>query len=277
MTSDDGLSSFEDLRNRIVSSGETFPRRLAQAAEYALAHPDEIALGTAASIAKAADVQPSTLVRLAHHLGYEGFTDFQSVFRGRLKSRASSYEERLERIESGIVADSSEGALLTGFLTSAHQSLEALSARIDPAEFGRAVKVLAGAETIYLVARRRTYPLAAHMSYAFAKLRIRAVMLDSANGIDDEIIAMATPRDAVVACSFAPYAPATVDQARAFAERKVPVISITDSALSPIASCATHWLEVAESDFAGFRSLSASMALAIALPVAVAEKRRGKA
>jgi len=36
----------------------------------------------------------------------------------------------------------------------------------------------------------------------------------------------------------------------------------------------THWLEVAEADFAGFRSLAASMALAMAIPVAIAEKRR---
>jgi hypothetical protein len=33
-------------------------------------------------------------------------------------------------------------------------------------------------------------------------------------------------------------------------------------------------MEVSESDFAGFRSLSASIALSLALPVAVAERRR---
>jgi hypothetical protein len=33
-------------------------------------------------------------------------------------------------------------------------------------------------------------------------------------------------------------------------------------------------LEVSENDYAGFRSLSASMALATALPVAIAERRR---
>ena len=35
-----------------------------------------------------------------------------------------------------------------------------------------------------------------------------------------------------------------------------------------------RWFEVAESDYSGFRSISASMALAMALPVAIAEKRR---
>ncbi len=61
--------------------------------------------------------------------------------------------------------------------------------------------------------------------------------------------------------------------ARALADRGIPLVSITDSAFSPLAECATEWFEVAEADFAGFRSLSATMALAMALTVSVAERR----
>jgi hypothetical protein len=85
------IANFDDLRAHIVALADELPKKLAQAARYALAHPDDIALGTAASIAKAANVQPSTLVRLAQQLGFRGFSDFQSVFRSRLKVRASSY------------------------------------------------------------------------------------------------------------------------------------------------------------------------------------------
>ncbi|MFZ2102432.1 MAG: MurR/RpiR family transcriptional regulator [Oricola sp.] len=266
--------NFEALRDHIAASQSSLPKRLSQAAEYALSHPDEIALGTAASIASAADVQPSTLVRLARHLGYEGFSDFQTVFRERLKNRASTYEERLLKIEKGTSGDSYESALLNGFLTAARQSIDSLSEHINPADFARCVSILAEADTIYLVAKRRAYPLAAHMGYAFGKLKIRSVMVDSANGIDPEIVQMATPRDAVIACSFSPYAPASVEQAQAFTARGVPLVAITDSALSPLAANARHWLEVSEHDFAGFRSLSAGMALVMALPVAIAERRR---
>lgn len=265
---------FDALRHLIAANQPSLPKRLAQAAQYALSHPDEIALGTAASIGSAASVQPSTLVRLARHLGYDGFSDFQSVFRDRLKMRASTYEERLKRIEEGTSGDSYEGALLNGFLSSARQSIDRLSETLDTAVFARSVGILANAETIYLVARRRAYPLAAHMAYAFGKLKIRSVTIDSANGIDPEIVEMATPKDAAIACSFAPYAPASVEQAYALSKRGVPLVVITDSALSPLAAVATQWLEVSESDFAGFRSLSAGIALTMALPVAIAERRR---
>jgi DNA-binding MurR/RpiR family transcriptional regulator len=270
-------AGFEELKARIVSGRASLPKRLAQAAQHALANPDEIALGTAAGIAAAAGVQPSTLVRLAHHLGYDGFSDFQLVFRDRLKRRASTYEERLAKLEGGTSDQHWEAAILAGFLDAARRSIETISAGLDGEDFTRAVAIAAKAETIYIVARRRAYPIAAHLGYAFAKLGIRSVNVGSSNGIDDEIMEQATPRDVVIAASFAPYAPATIELARSAASRGVPVIAITDSALSPLAGIAAHWFEIAESDHAGFRSLSASMALAMALPVAVAEHRRLKA
>ena len=62
--------------------------------------------------------------------------------------------------------------------------------------------------------------------------------------------------------------------AAALSARNVPVVAITDSAFSPLAQSATVWFEAAEGDFSGFRSLSGTMALAMALTVSVAEKRR---
>ncbi|MFZ1679863.1 MAG: MurR/RpiR family transcriptional regulator, partial [Rhizobiaceae bacterium] len=246
------------------------------AARFALSHPDDFALGTAASIADRAGVQPSTLVRLARHFGYGGFSDLQDVFRDRLRTRASSYEERLRTIEAGAMGQSYEGALLNGFLAAARRSVDALSSTLDEGNFSRCVNALAEAETLYLLARRRSYPLVAHMGYAFASLGIRAVTLATVNGIDAEIARLATPRDAAIACSFSPYARETLDLAGTLASNGVAVVGITDSPLSPLASLATHWLEVAEHDFAGFRSLSAGMALATALAVAIAERRRLK-
>ena len=112
------------------------------------------------------------------------------------------------------------------------------------------------------------------MSYAFGKLGIRSIMVNSANAIDEEVVASATRKDAAIMCSFSPYTPQTISQADDLAQRRVPVVAITDSPLSPLCRAASAWIEVAETDFAGFHSLSASMAIAVALPVALAERRR---
>jgi DNA-binding MurR/RpiR family transcriptional regulator len=265
---------FEALRHAIIAQKDRFPKRLAQAAGFALSSPDDMAFGTAASIALSADVQPSTLVRLAHHLGYAGFSDFQSVFRDRLKARTLTYDERLESLDRSN-ASGADSLLLHGFLTAAGQSLAKLSASLEDKTFSHAIRILAGAETIYLVARRRAYPVTAHMAYAFATLGIRHQMVASPNGIDADLVRFAGPKDAAIAISFSPYAPESIAQAEMLAGQGVPVIAMTDSAFSPLARLATTWLEVAEADFAGFRSLAASMSLGMAIPVAIAEKRRG--
>jgi DNA-binding MurR/RpiR family transcriptional regulator len=264
---------FESLRSTIIERKKAMPKRLAQVAAFALNSPDEIAFGTTASIAAASDVQPSTLVRLAHHLGYEGFSDLQSIFRERLRDRTLSYEERLISLEETSGEDE-DANILSGFISAASQSVNRLAATIQTDTFARSVDILAAAETIYLIAKRRSYPLTAHMTYAFSKLNIRHQIVASPNGVDQELVQFATPRDAAIAASFSPYAAESLVQSQALADRGIPVIAITDSAFSPLAACATHWFEVAESDFAGFRSLSASMALIMAFPVAIAERRR---
>ena len=264
---------FESLRSTIIERKASMPKRLAQVAAFALGNPDEIAFGTTASIAAASDVQPSTLVRLAHHLGYEGFSDLQSIFRERLRDRTLSYEERLVTLEQSG-GDDEDANLLSGFIGAASQSINRMASTVQSETFTRAVDILSAAETIYLIAKRRSYPLTAHMTYAFSKLGIRHQIVASPNGVDPEMVQFATPKDAAIAASFSPYAADSLSQAEELAERGVPVVAITDSAFSPLASRATCWFEVAEADFAGFRSLSASMALTMALPVAIAERRR---
>jgi len=264
---------FDALRETILGQREELPKRIAQVAAYALDNPDEIAFGTAASIATSAGVQPSTLIRFAQHLGFDGFTSLQQVFRERLRERTSSYDDRLNALRSGDQG-SQNRRILEGFAAASSQSLEMMLRSLDDAALESAVARLAKAETVYIVARRRSYPIASYIAYAFGKLKMRYQLVDSSAGLDAEMLDFASARDAAIVISFSPYAPATLEHARALTEAGVPVVAITDSAFSPLAQSANQWFEIAESDFAGFRSLAATMALAMTLAVAVAEARR---
>jgi len=265
---------FEALRSAILERKSGLPKRLAQVAAYALDHPDEIAFGTAASIAISADVQPSTLVRFAQYFGFDGFSGLQLLFRARLRERTASYEDRLRTLEQDGAALAESTNIFNGFVSAAHRSLDALANAVDPEAFERAVTLLANADTIYLIAKRRSYPISSYMAYAFGKLKVKYQLVGTAAGTDDDMLGMATPHDAAFAVSFSPYAPESAAQARKLASRNIPVVSLTDSAFSPLAECSRAWFEVVEADHAGFRSLSASMAFAMALTVGIAEHRR---
>jgi DNA-binding MurR/RpiR family transcriptional regulator len=249
------------------------PRRLTQVASYALDNPDEIAFGTAASIATHAQVQPSTLVRFSQALGYQGFSDLQDVFRSRLRERVLNYDERLAQLKEHGMAGSKASLVLDGFLEAAERSVADLRGKLEPADMERAVDVLAGAETIYLIGLRRSFPITSYVAYAMGKLGIRHILVDGLAGLGAEQTNFVTERDVVLAVSFTPYASETVSLANAARARGAKIVSLTDSNFSPIATIAEVWIELAEANFEGFRSMAATMALAMALTVAVAGRR----
>lgn len=251
----------DSLREVIRARGPTLPRRLGQVAEFALANPQDIALGTTARIAAAAGVQPSTLVRFAQALDYEGFSELQQVFQQRLR----------ERVAPEPAAEPPSG-LLGGFLDAASRSLDGARRSIQEAEFSRAVDLLAGAETIFLIARRRAFPVASTMAYTFGRMKVRSQLVGNAQGIEDEMLDLARPGDAAFVISFWPYSPDSVRQMRNLHDRGLPIIALTDSETSPLASMARVVLKLAEVEHSGLRSLSASMAVALALTAAVGER-----
>ena len=263
---------FDALKAMLIASRDDLPPRLIQVAVFALENPDEIALGTAASIAAQASVQPSTLIRFAKRLGYAGFSDLQDVFRSELKSGWPDYRERLARLQ---VAREAGGPhpLLSGFAESAMVSLERLVSQGSEEDIDRAADILAGAEVIYLLGMRRAFPVTFYLAYAFGKLGIRAVVVDHVAGLGPEQVTDATRRDALVSISFTPYTPMTVELTDRLHRRGVPVIALTDSAFSPLSPNATVKFEIPEADFSGFRSLAATFCVAMALAVATGAKR----
>lgn len=272
-TTDTTPKDFAGLKAQIIARSKTLPKRLSQIAAFALEHPDDIAFGTVASIAEQAEVQPSSLIRFSQAMGYQGFSELQEIFRARLRDRVPNYDERIAQLREHAKSASKAHILFEGFSDAAQKSIADLSGKIEPRILDKAVARLAGAQTIYIIGLRRSFPISSYMAYAFGKLGIRHALVDGLGGLAANDIAFATPKDAVLAVSFTPYASETVALVAQAVRAHVPVIAITDSAFSPLARDAEIWFEVAEANFEGFRSLAATLALAMTLTVAVAEKR----
>jgi DNA-binding MurR/RpiR family transcriptional regulator len=270
---EDDPRDFADFSARLAERAEQLPKRLRQVAHFAREHPDDIALGTAASVAENAGVQASTLVRFAKTLGYAGFSDLQQVFLTRLKQRFPDYRQRVALLRAGPGEGSLSGPLLTGFADAASLSIDRLRSSANPILIDEAIEILASAEIIHLVAARRLFPVTVYLAYAFGNLGQRCALLDHVGQLGREQIALAGPRDAVLAVSYAPYAPATVDLTTIAAQRGNPVVAITDSPSSPLARLATVRLDVEEADHGAFRSLAATFALAMTLAVGTAERK----
>jgi DNA-binding MurR/RpiR family transcriptional regulator len=263
-------ADFEAFRRQVSERRTDLPPRLRQIAEFALMHPDEIAFGTAAGVASAAAVQPSSLVRFAQLLGFTGFSDLQNVFRNRLIS--GDHLDRIERLSAarrhGAAPD-----MLQSFIDSSVVSLQRLASSPVRTAIEDAAIRLAAARSIEIIGLRRVFTVASHLSYGFSKLGIRARLIDGIGGFEPAHLGAFDASDALIAISFRPYTPQTIEIARTVSAVGASVIAITDTALSPLAEFASTRIELVETDFSGFRSLAASIAVASTLMTRVAELR----
>ena len=257
----------------MLASGTVhFPKRLRQVAIFLWQHPGNVALGTISQVAGQAGVQPSTLVRFAQIFGYAGFSDFQDLFKQHVRG---AWPEGRPRGEGPGGGDENLH-FLNGLVAASQASLGRVGEGFDAAGFRRMVDLLADADLIYVVGSKRAFPVTAYVSLALSQQGVRNVLVDNVGSGAFDQIGCVTPRDTVLAVSFSPYNSITPDLVAAARERRARVASITDSTFSPLAKLSDAWLEVIEQDFAGFRSLAATLAVGMGLVHALAARRHGE-
>ena len=259
-------ASYEELKNAISRAHPELSRQLQRIARFALERPNELALGTVAAVAEAAQVQPSALIRFANALEFSGFSEMQQLFRGHLVERSGSYRDRIEQLRRQGKAGN-KGGVLNQFVGEAVSELGHLEESVRAADVTRAVKMLCGASRVYVLAQRRAFPVACYLAYALSQLELKAYLLDGMGGMLGESLRSITADDVLIVTSFHSYTQAVVDAAAAAHERGIPVIAITDSALSPLKPVARLCFELGPSSDQAFRSLVAPLCLAQALVV----------
>ncbi len=262
----------ETLRSVINARQAVFPKRLAQVARHVLDDPDEIALGSVASIAAAAQVTPSTLIRFAQYLGYDGFSALQGVFRTAVRQKISS-GEKVARRQRRQEAASYEGQVFDETINGCHNALHALSRTIPVADIKTAASILSSATCVFILAGKGTFPLAVLLQQCLTQLNIRSNLLTDVAGGDD-VIGFATPEDAVVIFNCAPYAKYMTAHASNLSTRGVPVIALTDSNFSPLSGLASVKFKVIESGQNSLSPLTAGIALSQVLALCTRQSRQ---
>ena len=259
----------EEFRDRLHALHAQLPRRLQQCADHLAANLDRIALSTVAQVAQGAGVPPSAVMRFCQEMGFSGYAEMQRLFRAALTRTAPDYATRLANLKAGGAGQ--PAMLVAEFVEAGRQSMEALARDLDEIALNQAVDTLAAARTIHLAGFRRSFPVAAYLAYVFDKLGVPAVLHDGVAGLGQRSTLQVG--DALLAITFAPYSEETLALARDARGRGLPVVALTDPPARELAGLADTRLMVTEIDFGAFRSLSAVIALALSLAVAVAARR----
>lgn len=266
--------SAESLRAAILERYDSLSKRLKQIARYVLDEPNAMALETLAVLAERCSVQPSAIVRFAKSFGFDGATQMQRLFRAGLLSGSTSlgYSERVRQFRDAV--DGKEAGdpeqVLGEFVEGNVLAIKNLGNEMDRKTLAAAVKMIAAADTVYVAGFRRSFPVAAYLAYSLHQAEKKSLFIDSVGGMAQQQIHEISRNDLLIVVSYHPYAEEAVHLIDAATANRCPVLSISDSLVSPVAKPATMVLQVREAEIRSFRSLSASMCLAQALVIAYA-------
>ncbi|MCS3431118.1 MurR/RpiR family transcriptional regulator [Klebsiella sp. BIGb0407] len=265
-------TSLSELQEQIRERYDDLSKRLQQVSRYVLDNTNSVAFDTVAIIAERAGVPPSTLIRFANAFNFSGFNEMKQLFRMNLVEETASYTDRarlFREMESEEIPETPFD-ILQEFSRSNAQALQQLAARTKPEMLEQAVELLANAETIYVVGLRRSFSVAAYLSYALSHLECRPVLLDGMGGMFREQVSRITGKDLLVSISFSPYAEETVMISEIAANAGARQIVITDSQISPLATFSDLCFVVKEAQVDAFRSQSATLCLVQSLMIALA-------
>ena len=265
---------YEELIRIIHERYDDMSKSYQKIAVYLTQNPNDIAVLSVHAIAERCGVHASNVVRFAQALGYDGFKALQSLFQKRLSTAAPGFEARIKALESELGARKghTERGFLHDLVVRDIDSLQNLLMDISERDLKKAVTLLEKAEVVYLIGQLRSSPVADLMRYILTMLGKRCVLLDPSGGLATHMARAIRKTDVLFAISFRFYATEVVNIVEEAAERKVPVIAMSDSTLSPLAKAATVLFAVPEHQYTFSRSLAAPMCLAQGLTVALAAR-----
>lgn len=259
------------LAHRIRTSLAEFTPSERKVARGLLADYPSAGLDSVQHLAERAEVSAPSVVRFARRLGFEGFSDFQKALREELSTRSNSPLQRL----AAEPAPGDTAACIAAGLGSFAANLQASFAQLPSYEVEQAVALLAAPERrLILGGGRISQTLASYCARHMQQVRPQVLLLPETRHERIPFVLDTRARDVFLLFDFRRYQKDIVDLARMVAARGATVILITDSYLSPIASCARVVLSVSTGSAWPFDSYAGAFAL-IELLMAMAMAQAG--
>lgn len=268
------IENYEDLINRITELYPELSPRHQEIARYLTQNPNTVALEAAVTVAQLCGAHPSSLVRFAQIVGFEGFKDLQAVLRTRLVTAAPGFRERRKALDTELRQHKggSDYGILQDLVISDIASLQTLMETVREQDICAAAEIMQNAKTIFLAGQLRSEPVVLFLRYLLTMLGCRTILLDAPGGLATECARIMTPDDALFVVSFRYYAKEVVNISEIAHQKGVPIIAVSDGQLSPLAKSSAVMFEIPEGEYIFSRSLAAPMCLVLTLITALARR-----
>jgi DNA-binding MurR/RpiR family transcriptional regulator len=257
------------LTDQIVETFEEMSPQLQAAARYVLDRPGDVALLSMREQARKAGVHPATMTRLAQRLGLDGYDAVRELYAEAIRSGDLGFAGKAD-IQVAHQKLKGERALAAEMVKTVTSQIASIAEPDSLDGLVAASELLASARRVYCLGLRSSHSVAWCVHYVLSLLGDRTVLLDAMAGVGADPIRTATKKDVLLVASVLPYTRATVELTRYLAPRRVPIIAITDSPVSPIAQVASHTILVATESPSFFHTMAPAFVVAEILAALVA-------
>jgi len=220
------------LLQSIQSAYPDLSKGARRVAELIVSKPEEVALSSAAEIARQLKVSESTVVRFASAIGFDGYPELRRTLQEDLLRHAAPADRLSKSAPRRGVANSPALRSFQADVT----DLSATQRTLDLDRLNEAAEMIASANEVHILGQRSSFGLAFtlfhHLSRMFRGIRL----LDCGRGDVADQLAHLEDQDLLIGISFPRYSRTTVETCSIVAARGHRVISITDGPLSPLAS-----------------------------------------
>jgi DNA-binding MurR/RpiR family transcriptional regulator len=231
--SENSAEQLRGLSSRIRESYATLPSQIQVAARFVLDNPQEVALLSMREQSRRAGVPAATMTRLAGLLGFAGFDEMRSIYVGAVRESVDPFSSRAEGLvlRHREVGESGISAQMVDKISSSVANLRL--ARQKEALLA-ATRLLSKARRVYCAGQRSAFPIAYHFAYLYGYFSEKPILLDGPGDIGSDRLNHSSPDDAVLVISMEPCAFRSVEVAQYAHAHGIPLVSITNSELSPV-------------------------------------------
>ena len=242
-------------------------------ADYIISRYDEVVFFSITKLASTLQVSEATVVRFAQNLGHKGFPELK-------EDLVKYYREYLtpgERMKRSIKELPDDPLQYKGHVAREIQLLQDSMQALDNESFINAIDQIVNADRIYIFGNGGNECLANHLTFRLSRFKLKAVQQSVSGKNLFEKLLQIESTDMIIAFHF--YKP-TVDFRRLMevcAEKKIPVLLITDSLIPPMIRDADIILLAPRGSAGTFHSQVVPMAINNALINGVASRMGDKA
>ena len=198
---------------------------------YILSNKYEAPFLPAYEIANKIKANSSTLVRFAKNIGYKGYPELQRDL-GQLVINEIRYSGQLEKAKHFKM--SKEKNIVQVSLNKAYKNIVELLDNIDEESINLFSEAICSSRKKIIIASRSSYSIGHFLYFELKKILPNVQFLSDYDHGFYDVFEDLNQRDLIIAISVPRYTKITIDFAQYAAQRRLKIVSITDSRISPL-------------------------------------------